>query len=98
MADLRVSFTLGDRDLKHFRRVMAKAIDVANPEKEREVTAAAVGLLKRAPEAEPPGHVRQRPPRPPANPARTYHHQGELRHVLQDALPAPLSSLSGPPC
>jgi hypothetical protein len=51
MADLKVSFTLGDRDLKHFRRVMAKAIDVANPEKEREITAAAVELIKRAREA-----------------------------------------------
>jgi uncharacterized membrane protein YkvA (DUF1232 family) len=60
MAELRVSFTLGERDLKHFRRVMAKAIDVANPEKEREVTAAAVALLEQARAAEPPDYVRER--------------------------------------
>ena len=60
MADLKVSFTLGERDLKHFRRVMAKAIDVANPEKEREVTAAAIVLVEKARAAEPPDYVRER--------------------------------------
>jgi uncharacterized membrane protein YkvA (DUF1232 family) len=60
MADLKVSFTLGERDLKHFRRVMAKAIDVANPEKEREVTAAAISLVEKARAAEPPDYVRER--------------------------------------
>jgi uncharacterized membrane protein YkvA (DUF1232 family) len=60
MADLKVSFTLGERDLKHFRRVMAKAIDVANPEKEQEVTAAAMALVEKARSAEPPDYVRER--------------------------------------
>ena len=60
MADLKVSFTLGERDLKHFRRIMAKAIDVANPEQEREITAAAVALIEKARAADPPDYVRER--------------------------------------
>jgi uncharacterized membrane protein YkvA (DUF1232 family) len=60
MPDLKVSFTLGERDLKHFRRVMAKAIDVANPEKEKEVTEAAMALIETARAADPPDYVRER--------------------------------------
>jgi len=60
VADLKISFTLGERDLRHFRRVMAKAIDVADPEKESDITAAAVDLIARARAAEPPDYVRER--------------------------------------
>ena len=61
MADLQVSFTLGERDLKHFRRSHgARPSTSRTREKEREITAAAVELIKRAREAEPPDYVRER--------------------------------------
>jgi uncharacterized membrane protein YkvA (DUF1232 family) len=96
MADLRVSFTLGERDLKHFRRVMAKAIDVANPEKEREVTAAAVELLERAREAQPPDYVRERLDRLEQIVAMSYDDEWKIPEVVKRRILAALSYLTEP--
>src|SRR5882672_4961514 len=96
MADLRVSFTLGDRDLKHFRRVMAKAIDVANPAKEREITAAAVELIKRAREAEPPDYVRERLDRLEQIVAMSYDDEWKIPEVVKRHVLAALSYLTEP--
>ena len=96
MADLRVSFTLGDRDLKHFRRVMAKAIDVANPDKEREITAAAVELIKRAREAQPPDYVRERLDRLEQIVAMSYDGEWKIPEVVKRRILAALSYLTDP--
>src|SRR5262245_42715648 len=96
MAELKVSFTLGDRDLKHFRRVMAKAIDVANPEKEREVTAAAVDLIKRAREAEPPDYVRERLDRLAQIVQMSYDDEWRIPDVVKRRIMAALSYLTDP--
>jgi uncharacterized membrane protein YkvA (DUF1232 family) len=96
MADLRVSFTLGDRDLKHFRRVMAKAIDVANPEKEREITAAAVELIKRAREVEPPDYVRERLDRLEQIVAMSYDDEWRIPEIMKRRILAALSYLTDP--
>jgi len=96
MADLRVSFTLGERDLKHFRRVMAKAIDVANPEKEREVTTAAAELLRRAREARPPDYVRERLDRLEQIVAMSYDDEWKIPDVVKRRILAALSYLTEP--
>lgn len=96
MADLRVSFTLGDRDLKHFRRVMAKAIDVANPEKEREITAAAVELIARARQAEPPDYVRERLDRLEQIVAMSYDNEWRIPEIMKRRILAALSYLTDP--
>ena len=96
MADLRVSFTLGERDLKHFRRVMAKAIDVANPEKEREITTAAAELLRRAREAEPPDYVRERLDRLEQIVAMSYDDEWKIPDVVKRRILAALSYLTDP--
>jgi uncharacterized membrane protein YkvA (DUF1232 family) len=96
MADLKVSFTLGDRDLKHFRRVMAKAIDVANPEKEREITAAAVELIKRAREVEPPDYVRERLDRLEQIVAMSYDDEWRIPEIMKRRILAALSYLTEP--
>lgn len=96
MADLKVSFTLGERDLKHFRRVMAKAIEVANPDKEREVTSAAVGLIKRAREAEPPDYVRERLDRLEQIVAMSYDGEWKIPEAVKRRVLAALSYLTDP--
>jgi uncharacterized membrane protein YkvA (DUF1232 family) len=60
MAELKVSFTLGERDLRHFRREMARAMGRADPSRTEEVTAAAVSLIERARLAKPPDYVCER--------------------------------------
>ena len=94
VADLKVSFTLGERDLKHFRRVMAKAIDVANPEKEQEITTAAVALLEKARAAEPPDYVRERLDRLERIVAMTYDEEWHLPEVVRRRVLATLSYLT----
>ena len=85
MADLKISFTLGERDLKHFRRVMAKAIDVANPEKEQEITAAAVALIEKARAVEPPDYVRERLDRLERIVAMSYDDEWRIPEVVRRA-------------
>ena len=96
MADLKVSFTLGERDLKHFRRVMAKAIDVANPEKEKEITAAAVALIEKARAAEPPDYVRERLDRLERIVAMSYDDEWRIPEVVRRRVLAALSYLTEP--
>ncbi len=60
MAELKVSFTLGERDLRHFRREIARAMASVDRKKERQITAAAVALIARARAVEPPDYVRER--------------------------------------
>jgi uncharacterized membrane protein YkvA (DUF1232 family) len=96
VADLKVSFTLGERDLKHFRRVMAKAIDVANPEKEREVTAAAVALIEKARVAEPPDYVRERLDRLERIVAMSYDDEWRIPEVVRRRVLAALAYLTEP--
>lgn len=96
MAELRVSFTLGERDLKHFRRVMAKAIDVANPEKEREITTAAAELIRRAREVEPPDYVRARLDRLEQIVAMSYDDEWKIPEVVKRRILAALSYLTEP--
>ncbi len=96
MAELKVSFTLGERDLKHFRRVMAKAIDVANPEKEKEVTAAAVALIEKARAAEPPDYVRERLDRLERIVAMSYDDEWKIPEVVRRRVMAALSYLTEP--
>ena len=90
MAELKVSFTLGERDLKHFRRVMAKAIDVANPDKEKEVTAAAVSLIEKARGAEPPDYVRERLDRLERIVAMSYDDEWKIPEVVRRRVMAAL--------
>jgi uncharacterized membrane protein YkvA (DUF1232 family) len=96
VADLKVSFTLGERDLKHFRRVMAKAIDVANPEKEKEITAAAVALIEKARAAEPPDYVRERLDRLERIVAMSYDEEWRVPDVVRRRVLAALSYLTEP--
>ncbi|MFI5315462.1 MAG: DUF1232 domain-containing protein [Myxococcota bacterium] len=96
MAELKVSFTLGERDLKHFRRVMAKAIDVANPEKEREITEAAVALIEKARAAEPPDYVRERLDRLGRIVAMSYDSEWRIPEVVKRRVLATLSYLTEP--
>jgi len=96
VADLKVSFTLGERDLKHFRRIMAKAIDVANPAKEQEVTAAAVGLIEKARAAEPPDYVRERLDRLGRIVAMSYDDEWRIPEVVKRRVMAALSYLTEP--
>jgi len=96
VADLKVSFTLGERDLKHFRRVMAKAIDVANPENEREITAAAVALIEKARAAEPPDYVRERLDRLERIVAMSYDDEWRILEVVRRRVLAALSYLTEP--
>jgi uncharacterized membrane protein YkvA (DUF1232 family) len=94
VADLKVSFTLGERDLKHFRRVMAKAIDVANPDKEKEITAAAVALIEKARAAEPPDYVRERLDRLERIVAMSYDDEWKIPEVVRRRVLAALSYLT----
>jgi uncharacterized membrane protein YkvA (DUF1232 family) len=96
VADLKVSFTLGERDLRHFRRIMAKAIDVANPAKEQEVTAAAVRLIEDARAAEPPDYVRERLDRLERIIAMSYDEEWRIPEVVKRRVLATLSYLTEP--
>ncbi|HTO51763.1 MAG TPA: YkvA family protein [Myxococcota bacterium] len=94
MADLKVSFTLGERDLKHFRRVMAKAIDVANTEKEQEITAAAVALIEKARAVDPPDYVRERLDRLERIVAMSYDDEWRIPEPVKRRVLAALSYLT----
>jgi len=96
VADLKVSFTLGERDLKHFRKVMAKAIDVANPEKEQEVTTAATELISRARAADPPDYGRDRLDRLESIVAMSYDDEWRIPDVVKRRVLATLSYLTEP--
>ena len=96
MADLKVSFTLGERDLRHFRRVMAKAIDVANPEKETEITAAAVALIEKARAAQPPDYVAERLDRLESIVAMSYDAEWKMPDPVKRLVLATLSYLTEP--
>ena len=48
MAELKISFTLGERDLRHFRRELARAMGSVDRSKADQITAAAVSLIARA--------------------------------------------------
>jgi uncharacterized membrane protein YkvA (DUF1232 family) len=60
MAELKVSFTLRERDLRHFRREIARAMGSVDRAKEKQITAAAVALIERARAVDPPDYVRER--------------------------------------
>ena len=60
MAELKISFTLGERDLRHFRRELARAMGSVDRSKADQITAAAVSLIARARAADPPDYVRER--------------------------------------
>ena len=47
MAELKISFTLGERDLRHFRRELARAMGSVDRAKADQITAAAVSLIAR---------------------------------------------------
>ena len=48
MAEFKISFTLGERDLRHFRRELARALGSVDRAKEKQITAAAVDRIERA--------------------------------------------------
>lgn len=59
-APLKVTFTLGDRDLTHFRRIMRKAVAAAGDQAEDEIVAAAMDMVEDARETQPPAYVLER--------------------------------------
>ncbi len=60
MSELKISFTLGERDLKHFRRELARALGTVDRAREKQITTAEVDRIERARAAEPPDYVRER--------------------------------------
>jgi len=60
MAELKVSFTLGERDLRHFRRELARALGSVDRAKEKSITTAAVDWIGRARAVDPPDYVGER--------------------------------------
>ncbi len=59
-APLKVTFTLGDRDLTHFRRIMRKAVAAAGEQSEDEIVGAAMDMVVQAREMKPPAYVLER--------------------------------------
>ncbi len=60
MPELRITFTLSDADLKHFREVMRQAIAAARGRTEEELVRAALNQARAVREAKPPRYVLER--------------------------------------
>ncbi len=60
MADLRITFTLRDQDLKYFRRVMREAVSAATERSEEEIIRGALRQAAQAKAARPPSYVLDR--------------------------------------
>ncbi len=59
-APLKVTFTLGDRDLAHFRRIMKKAIAAAGEQSEEDIVSGAHEMVEQARTTSPPAYVLER--------------------------------------
>ncbi len=60
MPELRVTFTLGERDLKHFRQVMAQARSAARTQSEEEILRGALSQASAVRRADAPAYVIER--------------------------------------
>jgi uncharacterized membrane protein YkvA (DUF1232 family) len=60
MSELRVTFALSDRDLKHFRQVMRQATAAARGRSEEEIRQAALAKTREVRAAEAPAYVLER--------------------------------------
>lgn len=96
MAELKISFTLGERDLRHFRRELARAMGSVDRAKEDQITAAAVSLLARARAADPPDYVRERLDRLERIVQMTYDAEWSLPVAVKTRILAALSYLTDP--
>ncbi len=96
MAELKVSFTLGERDLRHFRREIARAMGRVDRAKEDQITAAAVALIARARAVEPPDYVLDRLDRLERIVQMTYDSEWRLPRPVKTRILAALSYLADP--
>ena len=96
MTELKISFTLGERDLRHFRRELARALGAVDRAKETEITAAAVDRIERARAAEPPDYVRERLDRLEQIVQMTYDAEWSLPVPVKTRILAALSYLANP--
>lgn len=96
MAELKISFTLGERDLRHFRREIARAMGSVDRAKAGQITAAAVDLIERARAADPPDYVRERLDRLERIVQMTYDAEWSLPLPVKTRILAALSYLTDP--
>jgi uncharacterized membrane protein YkvA (DUF1232 family) len=96
MAELKVSFTLGERDLRHFRREIARAMSSVDRAKDDQITAAAVALIERARIVKPPDYVRERLDRLERIVQMTYDAEWSVPLPVKTRILAALSYLTDP--
>jgi uncharacterized membrane protein YkvA (DUF1232 family) len=60
MSQLKITFTLGDEDLGHLRRIMQKAASAAKDQSDEEIIQGAREMAKKVREAKPPTYVLDR--------------------------------------
>ncbi len=60
MSDLKITFTLSEKDVSHLRRVIRRATEAAAGESETAIVTAAETLAKEVPGAKPPSYVLER--------------------------------------
>ena len=96
MGELKISFTLGERDLRHFRRELARALGAVDRAREKQITAAAVDRIERARAADPPDFVRERLDRLEQIVQMTYDTEWSLPVPVKTRILAALSYLANP--
>lgn len=96
MRELEIRFTLGERDLRHFRRELGRALGAVDRRKEKQITAAAVDRIERARAAEPPDFVRERLDRLEQIVQMTYDEEWDLPVAVKTRILAALSYLANP--
>ena len=96
MAELKVSFTLRERDLRHFRREIARAMGSVDRSKAEQITTAAVVLIERARAVDPPDYVRERLDRLERIVQMTYDADWSLPLPVKTRILAALSYLTDP--
>ncbi len=96
MRELEIRFTLGERDLRHFRRELGRALGAVDRRKEKQITAAAVDRIGRARASDPPDFVRERLDRVEQIVQMTYDEEWDLPAAVKTRILAALSYLASP--
>ncbi len=96
MPELKISFTLGERDLRHFRRELARAMGSVDRAREKQITSAAVDRIERARAVDPPDYVRERLDRLEQIVQMTYDAEWSLPVLVKTRILAALSYLANP--
>ena len=96
MRELEIRLTLGERDLRHFRRELGRALGAVDRSREKQITAAAVDRIERARAADPPDFVRERLDRLEEIVRMTYDEEWSLPAPVKTRILAALSYVADP--